>query len=282
MRMENQKLQNQKPEMKDRGKCSHFPFSTFHSQKWKDLFLLLVSRDIKLKYRRSVLGYLWSILSPLLLMSVMWALFSGIFSQNVRNFPVYLICGNLLFSFLREGTSHALGSVTDNAALLKKTRVPRAIFTVSRVSSDFVNLFFSFGALFLVMLFTGLRPSWYMLCAILPVVELYFFTLGLGLFLAAVAVFFRDIRHIWNVVLTAWMYLTPLFYTVDVLPEAVRFVISRLNPMYFYVTMFRHYVLYRTAAGLPLLLAGALAALMAMALGIFTFQRTQQRFILYI
>lgn len=101
--------------------------------KYKDLLIQLVSRDIKLKYRRSFLGYLWSVLNPLFVMIIMTIVFSTMFSRNIENFPVYLFTGKMLFDFMSTSTNQAMTSVTGNAALLKKTYVPKYIFTLSKV-----------------------------------------------------------------------------------------------------------------------------------------------------
>ena len=122
--------------------------------KYKDLLFQLVSRDIKLKYRRSFLGYLWSVLNPLFVMIIMTIVFSTMFSRNIQNFPVYLFTGKMLFDFLSTSTNQAMTSVTGNAALLKKTYVPKYIFTLSKVTSCMIDLVFSLGALLIVMLCT--------------------------------------------------------------------------------------------------------------------------------
>ena len=129
--------------------------------KYKDLVHELILRDLKLKYRRSFLGYLWSVLNPLLVMIVMSVVFSTIFKRNIENFPVYLFTGQVLFNFMNQSTTQALSSINANAALLKKTYVPRYIFTFSKISSGLVDLIFSLAALIIVMIATGARFSFY-------------------------------------------------------------------------------------------------------------------------
>lgn len=250
--------------------------------RYRDLLLQLVQKDIKLKYRRSVLGYVWSVLNPLLIMLVMTAVFSTVFKRNIENFPVYLLTGNVLFGFMRESSNLAIRSITGNAALLKKIYVPKYIFTIATVTSGLVNLLFSFGALLVVMIFTGVNFTWYFLLLIIPVIELYFFSLGLGLFLAQAAVFFRDIQYIWSVVVTAWMYLTPIFYPLDVLPESLQQIVPKLNPMYFYIEQFRDFVMRGKMTSPSLILYGAIAAVALLLLGSWSFLRNKNRFILYI
>jgi len=250
--------------------------------KYYDLFALLVQRDIKLKYRRSFLGYIWSILNPLLSMLVQVIVFSHMFSRNMANYPVYLICGNILFSFMRESSTQAMHSIVNNAALLKKVYVPKYIFTLSKVTSSFVNLLFSLGALLIVMIVTHLRFTLYDLLIVIPILELYVFCLGLGLFLAAGNVFFRDIQNIWSVVTLAWMYMTPIFYTLENMSPILRYWIPKINPMYIYITQMRDFVLEGRWTWIALIWRGAFVSALMLAIGLFVFTKVKDKFILYI
>lgn len=252
---------------------------------YRDLLKLLVTKDIKLKYRRSILGYVWSVLNPLLIMTVMAIVFSAMFKRNIEHFPVYLFCGQLLFNFMNTSTHQAIFSITGNAALLKKTYVPRYIFTVAKITSGMVDFVFSLGAMvivMLVMLCFGFRFSWYNLLFPIVVVQLYLFCVGLGLFLAQANVFFRDIQYIYNAVTTAWMYLTPIFYPLEALPENLQWFIVHLNPMYFYVAQFRDLVYLGRAPQMLPLISGCVTAVLALAIGIWSFSKNQDKFILYI
>ena len=210
--------------------------------KYKDLIYLLVSRDLKLKYRRSFLGYLWSILNPLLIMIVMTIVFSTMFSRNITNFPVYLIIGRTVFEFVTNSTSQAMQSIVTNAPLLKKTSVPKYIFTFSRITSSLVDMVFSLGAMLIVILATRATITYHVIMLPLIILQMYLFSLGLGLFLAQANVFFRDIQYIYHAVITAWMYLTPIFYPIEVLPSKIQILIKGLNPLYYYVAGFRDVV----------------------------------------
>jgi len=269
------------------------------AQYW-DLLALLVQRDIKLKYRRSFLGYLWSVLAPLLSMLVMWVVFSQIFDRSsIANFPVYLICGNILFSFMRESTTQAMGSVVGSASLLKKTYVPKYIFTLSKVTSCMVNFVLSLGALLIVMIVTRVQFQWMNLLIVIPILELYVFCVGLGLFLAAITVFFRDVKNIWGVVTLAWMYLTPIFYSMEnfldsdmkkqglMVMKPLGLYIRRFNPMYMYVQQFRffimqHYIPEIEVPVMTLMWRGGLVAVLMLIVGLATFNATKNKFILYI
>lgn len=249
---------------------------------YRDLLRLLVTKDIKLKYRRSVLGYVWSILNPLLIMSVMAIVFSAMFKRNIENFPVYLFCGQLLFNFMNSSTHQAIFSITVNAPLLKKTYVPKYIFTVAKITSGMVDLVFSLGALLIVMVATGARFSWTNLLFPCVILQLYIFCVGLGLFLSQANVFFRDIQYIYNAVTTAWMYMTPIFYPIDALPAQLQWFVKHCNPMYFYVAQFRDLVYLGRLPGLGIIAAGCLTAVLTLIIGIWSFGRSQDRFILYI
>jgi lipopolysaccharide transport system permease protein len=265
--------------------------------KYWDLLVLLVQRDIKLKYRRSFLGYLWSVLTPLLSMTVMAIVFTRMFKRSIANYPLYLICGNILFSFMRESTTQAMNSVIGSAALLKKTYVPKYIFTLSKVTSCMVNFVLSLGALLIVMVATGEPFRWMNFLALIPILELYVFCVGLGLFLAAVTVFFRDVKNIWSVVTLAWMYLTPIFYSLESFNESKQqgvvelsklgILIRQLNPMYMYIQQFRYFIMQYQIDMIEvpygvLMWRGAICAGVMMIVGLFTFNATKNKFILYI
>ena len=236
--------------------------------KYRFLMQQLVTKDIKLKYRRSFLGYLWSILNPLMVMVIMVIVFSNMFRSDITNFPVYLIIGQTLYNFMSESTTQAIFSIIGNASLLKKTYVPKYVFTVSKITSSFVNMIFALGALIIV----------FIVCRVVPNV----FFLFIPVILLQECVFFRDIQHIYNAVLTAWMYLTPLFYPITLLPEALRKLVMTLNPMYFYITQFRQIVLECRMPDLYLIIAGFVAAGIALLVGVGAFLKTQDKFILYI
>jgi len=256
----------------------------FGAQFWKyrDLLRLLVTRDIKKKYRRSFLGYVWTVLNPLLIMTVMSVVFSKMFGRNIENFPVYLFCGQLLFNFMNQSTHQAIFSITSNGSLLKKTYMPKYIFTVSRITSGLVDFVLSLAALLIVILVTQATFSWSMPLFPLVIVQLYIFCIGLGLFLAQANVFFRDIQYIYNAVTTAWMYLTPIFYSIESLPAPLAWAITHLNPMYFYVSQFRAMIHQGVLPDAYSVIAGCGAAALMLIFGVFCFVRSQDRMILHI
>ena len=249
---------------------------------YKDLIKELVSRDLKLKYRRSILGYVWSILNPLLIMIVMTVVFSAMFQRNIENYPVYLLIGRMSFEFVLTSTNGAMKSVTGNASLLKKTYVPKYIFTVAKVTSCMVELVFSLGALLIVMIATRASFHWHILLVPVVILQMYIFCLGLGFLLAMLNVYFRDIQYIYKAVTTAWMYLTPIFYPIESLPKMLQLAIKLFNPLYYYVAQFRDLVMHGRLPGPRIFFGGWVLALLMLLIGIVLFQRHKDKFILYI
>ena len=180
--------------------------------KYLPLLKELVVRDIKVRYRRSVLGLLWTVLNPLMMMTVMTIIFATLFKSSIENFALYYLSGYILYTFLNESTTLSLFSIVNNNALMKKVYIPKYLFPMSKVASSLVNLGFSFIAMLIVMLVTRARFYWTILLTPVLVVYLMLFCLGLGMILATLDVFFRDIGHLYTIVTLIWMYMTPLFY----------------------------------------------------------------------
>lgn len=249
--------------------------------KYKDLLFSLVSRDIKVRYRRSVLGMLWTVLNPLLMMAVITVVFSTLFRQNIENFPIYYLSGSLIFSFCSETTSNALYSIIGNAALMKKVYIPKYLFPLSKVVSGLVNLGFSLAAMLAVMLVLKVEYKASLLLLPIPVFYVFLFSVGLGLLLAAGTVFFRDISHFYGVFVLAWTYFTPIFYPVGILPEAAMKVM-RWNPMYHYVQYMRALVLDGVFPGMRENLVCFLFGAGMLLAGVYVFYKKQDKFILHI
>lgn len=258
----------------------------------KDIFILkqLVGKDFKIKYRRSFLGVAWSVLNPLLMMIVMAIVFTTIFAQG-RNgsitpemYPLYLIVGNVTFAVMSDSTSQALSSIIYASSLLKKVKVHRFVFPVQKVLFSLVNFAFSLIAVAIVMLWFHVVPTWHLLLLPVCLILLMFFCMGVGLLLSAATVFFRDVMHLWSVVLTAWTYFTPIFWTTDFIlkmPHILR-VLMYANPMYNYLQFMRDIFLFQTCPT-PLEFGLCVAwAVIAMAIGYTVFHKNEHKFILYI
>ena len=263
------------------GKHSFLANALVAMQKYRFLIKQLVDRDFKAKYKRSILGVLWSFLNPLLNMLVQYVVFSNMFKFDIPNFPVYLLCGNVVFSYFSESCGMALTSIVGNAGLITKVYVPKYIYPLTRIMSSMVNLLISLIPLFVVALLSGLVPTKAYLLLPVPLLCLAMFCLGLGMLLAAAMVFFRDIQFLWGVLTTIWMYLTPIFYPVSTLPEAVQTVV-KMNPLYFYVTFVRTCVINGISPEPVMYAQCALMGLGMLLIGAFVFKRSQDKFVLYL
>ena len=251
---------------------------------WKYLPLLreLVIRDIKVRYRRSFLGLLWTVLNPLLMMSVMTVIFSTLFQSTIENFALYYLAGYILYTFLNESTTSALYSIVDNNALMKKVYIPKYLFPVSKVASSRVNLGFSVIAMLIVMIVTKASFYWTLLAVPLLASYIVIFCCGLGMILATLDVFFRDIGHLYGIVSWLWMYLTPIFYPEELLEQNGLAFLLQVNPLNRYIQYFRTLVLEGAVPGLEENLVCAALAIGMLLIGVLVFYRRQDRFILYV
>ena len=254
----------------------------------KKRFILeqLVGKDFKRKYRRSVLGVVWSVLNPLLMMVVMSLVFSFFLRyDNIEHYPLYLILGNVIWQVFADSTNQGVTSILDAAPLLKKVRIKKTVFPAERVLFSLVNFAFSLVAVLLVMLYEGVTPSWTMLMLPILLVLLLGFCLGMSLILSSLAVYFRDVIHLWSVVLTAWNYMTPIFWPstmIGSVPYGFMRVIMLANPMYNYVTFMRMTWLNGMVPE-PITIAMCVFwAVVALAAGYLVFNKLQRKFILYI
>jgi ABC-type polysaccharide/polyol phosphate export systems, permease component len=249
--------------------------------RFRSLLYNLTIRDLKVKYRRSVLGVLWSVLNPLLMMAVLTVVFSQIFRFGVKDFPVFYITGTLIFNFFSESTGSSVGSVIGGASLIKKVYMPKYIFPLEKCVFAFVNMLFSLIATAIVYIVLGVDVHWTLLMFPIPMLYTFVFCLGLSLILAAYTVFFRDIIHLYGVLVTVWMYLTPIIYPVTILPIKVRQFIS-LNPMYHYVTYARDVMIDGKLPSLETNIICIGFAVLFLAIGIAAFRKKQDNFILHI
>lgn len=249
--------------------------------KYRHFLKELVKKDFKFKYRRSRLGILWSLLNPLLMIMVLSIVFSTLFNHHTPNYILYLLTGKLIFDFFSESTSSAMRAINGNASLIRKIYVPRYLFPISKSIFSLINLTFTLIILFVIMLFSKIQWFWTVLLFPLPILYLFIFAVGFGLLLSAYAVFFKDLNHIYSVVITAWMYLTPIIYPIDIIPDKYRTIIEA-NPMYYYISLFRDIVLNGSFGDLNTHLICMGVSLLSLALGLFVFQKKQNDFILYL
>lgn len=241
----------------------------------------LVSRDFKTKYKRSALGMAWSFLNPLLTMSVQYVVFSTLFQSDIPNYPVYLLSGIVFFNFFSEAVSMGMTSITGNASLIKKVYMPKYIYPVSRILSSLVNFALAIIPLLLVMLITGTAFTPALLLLIFDMLCLLGFVTGMSLLLTTAMTFFQDTQFLWGVVSMMWMYLTPLFYPESIIP-AQFLTVYHMNPMYQYITFARICIIDGMSPEPMAYLWCILSSVVVLGLGILTFKRHQDKFVLYL
>ena len=241
----------------------------------------VIKRDFKKKYYKSVLGVAWSMLSPLLMMIVITIVFSTLFKRSIPHYPAYWFSGNMLFSFIFEGSSAAMGCIILNASLIHKMKIPNYFFCISSVTQHFLTMVLSILPFFLVCVVIGVPMNPYMLLLPLPLIMAYLFTLGLGMLLCAYGTFLRDLNYLYHVLRRIWLYITPIFYPIDIIPEQFRFLWD-LNPVYVYIKIFRDMALDGNMPSEKMLIVGTIYAVLMLALGVVTFKEKEDRFFLYI
>ncbi len=237
----------------------------------------LVARDLKVRYKRSVLGFIWVMLNPLLQMGVLVIVFSNFFRFKLPHYPAYLLCGLLLFGLFSQGPIAAMSNLTGNGSVLRRMYVPPSVFVTSSIGSALVNLVFSMVPFFALSLVTGVQPSVTWAFLIVPCLEMALFAYGVGLIVAPLMVFFNDTFEIYSVLLTAVNYLTPVFYPVTILPAWV-LQIEQYNPLFLYMDIARAAVIEDTISNGSEQLAAALMAVLAFLSGWLFFTRGEARF----
>ena len=241
----------------------------------------IVKRDIKRKYYKSVLGVVWTVLRPLLSMLVMTFIFSTLFNRRVENYPIYLMCGHLMFGFINGAGKQGMGAIIGNAGYIRSIYIPKYIFVLSRVIESFLDLLFSLTALVLVMLITGAPFSPYLL--FLPVIFLlaFMFALGWALIFATYGTFLRDLQHLYGIFSSMWMYLSAIFYPITIVPAAYRFVFD-INPAYHYISIMRAICHQGVMPSEKSLIIATCFSVLVLAFGISVFKSKEDKFFLYI
>ncbi len=258
-------------------------------KKYEFLMKQLILRDFKVKYKRSVLGVLWSLLYPILMMTVMAIVFSQMFRFNVEgiNYLVYLMTGIIMWQYFSEASNNAMTSVVANASLLSKVYIPKYIFPLAKclfVGINFVLTLIPWLVLIIITQFgLGTYPAsinWYYL--LIPYIFLCFliFTVGVGLLLSCASVFLRDMLYIYGIILTIWNYFTPVFYSIEILPGYLQS-LFKFNPLFQYINSVRSIVLYGASPSIATLILLAVIAFVTLLVGGIVFKKNQDKFIYY-
>lgn len=251
-------------------------FSVFH--RYSFLMKQLVIRDFKQKYKRSKLGMAWSVMNPLLTMSVQYVVFSTLFKSGIPNYPVYLLTGIVFFAFFNESVNSAMLSIMGNASLIKKVYMPKYIYPISRVITSLVNFALALIPLALITIITRLPIKASMLLLVLDILCFLMFIIGISLLLSTIVTFFQDVLHLWGVLCMIWQYLTPIFYPESIIPE--RFLpIYRLNPLYQFITFARTCIIDGISPAPQAYILCILYAVGMLGLGAAVFKKYQNEFV---
>lgn len=207
--------------------------------RYRGLIVQFITRSIKTRYKRSILGVVWTMLNPLLTMIVLTLVFSVAFRfPSIQNYAVYVLSGLIMWSFFSHATNTAMGEMIWSSSLLNRIYMPRSAFTVAAVGTAMVNLLISLAPLLIIALLFGVRLTPALLVLPFSILLLGLFALGVGLFLATAVIYFADMVPVYEVLLTIWMYATPIIYPVDFVPPQFSLLI-KLNPMYYLLQVFR-------------------------------------------
>lgn len=266
--------------------------------KYRYLLKELVVKNVKLQYRNSVLGMFWTFLQPLLTMIVLSVVFNNLFGKDssaVVNYPVYLLSGRLLHDFYTQSTKRSMRAIRSNSSIIKKVYVPKYIYPLSQVLSTFVTFLISLIVLAVVIFFFNIikvHPitiSWQVIFVFIPIIVLFFLSLGIGMILCTLDVFFKDVENFYDVFTLLLFYLTPIVYTVDKLgfkEGSWQAMVLKLNPMYGIVEMFRAAVLHSSEFfsyfDVNMLLYTIGFAVVMLIIGFTAFYKNQDKFILHI
>ncbi len=253
-------------------------FSRFH--RWFFLFEELVKRDFKQKYKRTVLGMVWSVLSPLLTLLVMKIVFTQFFGRNAPHYTIYLLSGNIIMSYFREATTNGMNSLYANRGILTKINVPKYLFLFSKNVSAFINFLLTIGVYFVFCVIDHIQFGWHMLLLIYPVVCIVMISVGVGMVLSAMFIYFRDTQYLYHVFLMLLQYLSAIFYQVDRFPEKVQRYFL-FNPVYVIIKYFRMVVIDHFIPSVRYNGLCAFYALIFLIIGLVIYKRQNHRFIYY-
>ena len=252
-----------------------------NSIKKNDIFLLeeIVKKNFSSKYKGSVLGVMWTILSPLLMMALFTIIFSTIFGRNIENFPVYFLCGWCLFQFFISSISLSMDALKGNKSILQRTPAPKYIFVLGGILSEFLNYLIMLILLVVIMFITN-APFYFpiIFCSIIPVILLFIMIVGLGLMVSIACVYYTDIRHLWSVMSLMLMYSSAIFYPMDIVPEPFRGYLL-LNPLYWAIDQFRLFVYHGIAPNPINLINLLLLSFIILICGIIVFKKYEDKIV---
>ena len=245
------------------------------------LFEELVKRDFKKKYKRTLLGMAWSILSPLLTLLVMSLVFTRFFGRTTPHYTTYLVCGNLIFSYFNESTTQGMTSLTGNAGIFTKVNIPKYLFLFSKNVQTLINFGLTLCVFVMFCIVDHITLTWKFILLLYPILLLVLFNIGFGLILSALFVFFRDIQYLWTVFIQLLMYMSAIFYTIDHYDPFVQNLFL-LNPIYLFIRYFRKIVIEAAIPTLWFHLLMAADVLIVLGLGCWIYKKYNTKFLYYV
>ncbi len=250
-------------------------------QKYKFLFEELTKRDFTKKYKRTILGIAWSVLSPLLTLLVMYIVFGTLLGSSIEHYVIYLFSGQLVYSFFSESTNEGMTSLLNNADIFSKVNVPKYMFLLSKNISSLINFSITLCVYFLFVWFNRVPFTWKYIMLLYPILCMVIFNLGMGLILSALYVFFRDMQYLYSIFTLLLMYLSAIFYSIDTFPQLGRNLFL-LNPVYVYIRYFRKIVLEATIPTIWFHLIAIGYALIALGIGCLIYKKKNHIFLYYV
>lgn len=252
-------------------------------KKYSFLLKQLVSRDFKVKYKRSVLGIVWSLLYPILTMAVMAIVFSNVFKFSTPgvSYLAYLLSGLIMFNYFSEASNLSMSSVVGNFGLINKIYIPKYIFPLSKCLFVGINFLLTLIPLYIVLFATGTGVNIFHLFLPYAYICLFMFTLGMGFILSAISVFLRDMFYIYGIVIMIWTYLTPIMYDITMISSNLQ-IILKLNPLYHYINFVREIMLYGRIPQPFTWLTCLISSVLVLIIGVIVFKKTQDKFIYYV
>lgn len=250
-------------------------------RQYSNLFSELVRKGIKLKYRRSYLGVLWSMVEPLLTMIVLTLVFGTLLGHNEKSFPVYILTGRLMYTLFSQSTTSALKSIRQNEAMIKKVYVPKYLYPLANICFNYILFLISLVVLGAVALVLGVYPTWRTLLAVVPLAVLFLLSVGAGLILATVGVYFRDMEYLWNVGLMLVMYTCAIFYYPEKILSSNVSWILKYNPLFCIISNFRSCI-FGESMDMHMLVYALVFALVCIVVGGIFFNKKQDEFILHL
>lgn len=251
-------------------------------EQYQFVFSELVKRDFNKRYKRSILGILWSMLAPLFQLLVMSFVFKRVFGNSMEHYTIYLFSGQLVFNYFKEATNNGMSSIMSNAGIITKVTVPKYLFLISKIMAASINFILTLAIFFLFTILDGISFTWKFLLLLYPVFCLFLLIIGAGLILSALYVFFKDIQYLYDIFTLALMYFTPIFYNVHIFDGSLTARLLYLNPLFLYIDYIRSIVIAGIVPSLTSHLYCLFYSLFVLRIGMWIYKKYNYMFLYYI